>query len=49
MDSTLPIIIKNISDKKYILIAFIHGVILTILAPIIIPFILSMGVSNFLP
>jgi uncharacterized membrane protein YbjE (DUF340 family) len=42
MDSTLPIIIKSVSDKKYILIAFIHGVILTILAPIIIPFILSI-------
>ncbi len=41
MDSTLPIIIKSVSDKKYILIAFIHGAILTILAPILIPFILS--------
>lgn len=40
MDSTLPIIIKSVSDKKYILIAFIHGAILTILAPILIPFIL---------
>ncbi|MEM2083990.1 MAG: lysine exporter LysO family protein [Nitrososphaerota archaeon] len=42
MDSTLPIIIKTVSDKKYILIAFIHGAILTILAPILIPFILSI-------
>jgi len=42
MDSTLPIIIKSVSNKEYILIAFIHGAILTILAPILIPLILSL-------
>ncbi len=40
MDTTLPIITKY-SGKEYTVISIIHGTILTILAPIIVTFILS--------
>ena len=40
MDTTLPVIVKT-SGKSYVVIAVISGITLSLLVPIIIPFILS--------
>ena len=41
MDTTLPIVAR-FSGKEYAIIAFFSGIVLTVLVPILVPFILSL-------
>ncbi len=42
MDTTLPLITKSVSDKEIAVIAFISGVILSALVPVLVPLLIAM-------